>query len=94
MGCVKCKKALVRALTDYFADFRAKRTELLTDKAILEGYLRDGAERARTRAVETMELVRDVRFMRRHLAGFGLRPVEGTPGTGTWHVGEVRIAND
>lgn len=63
MGCVKCKKNLVRALTDYFADFRAKRTELLTDKAILDGYLRDGADRARARAVDTMDLVRDAMKM-------------------------------
>ncbi len=59
MGCVKCKKNLVGALTDYFADFRAKRSELLDDKTILDGYLREGASRARSRAIETMDLVRD-----------------------------------
>ncbi len=63
MGCVKCKKNLAGALIDYFADFRAKRSELLADKAILDAYLKDGADRARQRAAETMVLVRDAMGM-------------------------------
>jgi len=63
MGCVKCKKNLIRALIDYFADFRAKRSELLADKALLDSYLADGADRARQRAAETMVLVREAMKM-------------------------------
>jgi len=58
VGCVACKKALMQAIVDYFADFRAKRSELLADKAQLDAILEDGAKRARERAAETMILVR------------------------------------
>ncbi len=58
IGCVKCKKNLIRGLVDYFADFRARREELLADPAQIDNYLKDGAERARQRASETMVLVR------------------------------------
>ncbi len=57
-GCVKCKRLLSDILVGTFAPFRAKREELLSDKAQLKRYLDIGAEKARTRAEETMKLVR------------------------------------
>lgn len=58
VGCVGCKRALLSALVDYFADFRTRREVLLSDKAQLDDYLKRGADRARVRAAETMRLVR------------------------------------
>ena len=60
---MKCKKNLAGALIDYFADFRAKRSELLADKTILDAYLKDGADRARQQAAETMVSVREAMGM-------------------------------
>ncbi|MCK5833552.1 tryptophan--tRNA ligase [bacterium] len=57
-GCVGCKRALLGAIIEFFKDFRAKREELLADKALLDEYLAEGAQRARERANETMLLVR------------------------------------
>jgi len=65
IGCVGCKKALLRAIVDYFQDFRIRREELLSDKSQLEGYLESGADRARERAAETMKLVREAMHMYR-----------------------------
>ncbi|HHS50861.1 MAG TPA: tryptophan--tRNA ligase [candidate division Zixibacteria bacterium] len=63
VGCVGCKKALLSALIDYFADFRERREELLADKAQLDAFLESGADRARQRASETMKLVREAMHM-------------------------------
>lgn len=57
-GCVKCKRLLADILVETFKPFRAKREELLSDKAQLKKYLDMGAEKARTRVEETMKLVR------------------------------------
>ncbi len=57
-GCVKCKKLLAGRLIDRFAPFRAKREELLADREQLRKILEQGAEKARTRAEETMKIVR------------------------------------
>ncbi|MBN2543858.1 tryptophan--tRNA ligase [bacterium] len=57
-GCVKCKNLLADMIIDYFADFRNKRKELLSDKSGLDGILRRGADKARQKAEETMERVR------------------------------------
>jgi len=65
VGCVACKKALVRALVDYFEDFRNRRSELLGDKTELDRLLENGAERARERAAETMISVRKAMNMYR-----------------------------
>ena len=43
--------------------------------------------------VPVMTLVRGVRFMRRHVAGFGLRAAKGARG-GTYHIDEVRLTHD
>ncbi|MCD6418797.1 tryptophan--tRNA ligase [bacterium] len=57
-GCVKCKKLLAEMLVEKFASFRKKREELLADREQLRRILRDGAEKARARAEETMKIVR------------------------------------
>lgn len=48
------KAALADAITDYFADFRKKKKELLADKQQLAHILTDGASRAREIAHSTM----------------------------------------
>lgn len=52
------KTALAEAISDYFADFRKKRAELLTNPAEIERILELGAARARTVATKTMDEVR------------------------------------
>jgi len=65
IGCVSCKKDLLKAIVDYFADFREKRKSLLNDKTELDKILEEGAEKARERASETMRLVREAMHMYR-----------------------------
>lgn len=57
-GCVKCKRLLADRIIEKFAPFRERREQLLADREQLRKILSDGAERARTRAEETMILVR------------------------------------
>lgn len=54
------KKVLAAAMSDYFAPFREKRKELLTDHDKLAEHLFAGAEKARRVAQETMEEVREI----------------------------------
>jgi len=53
------KKRLFGALWDYFAEFRARRTELEADPGHVERVLAAGAERAREVAEAVMQRVRD-----------------------------------
>jgi len=58
LGCVECKRKCAVAISEYLAPIRERRKELQTDeKSILE-MLSEGAERARERAQETMNQVR------------------------------------
>ncbi len=57
-GCVKCKKLLIECLSARFAEFRAKRAEILDDCAQIENILTRGAEIARESAEATMREVR------------------------------------
>ena len=57
-GCVKCKRLLADRIIEKFTPFRERREQLLADREQLRKILSDGAERARTRAEETMILVR------------------------------------
>ena len=58
LGCVECKRKCAVAISEYLASIRERRKELQTDeKSILE-MLSEGAERARERAQETMNQVR------------------------------------
>ena len=59
LGCVDCKKRVAQAVADYLAPLREKRRELEADPGRVDEIIRDGDERARVRAVETMERVRD-----------------------------------
>lgn len=52
------KSELAKAISDYFEDFRKKKSELLSDKKKLDKILEDGADRARKIASETMEEVK------------------------------------
>jgi tryptophanyl-tRNA synthetase len=52
------KKELQAALTDYFAPFRQKRTELVKNLDYVHEVLRKGGDRANAVASETMAKVR------------------------------------
>jgi tryptophanyl-tRNA synthetase len=58
IGCVDCKKILAVNMNAYFADIRAKRTELAKDPDTTWDMLRDGARRASELAEATMVDVR------------------------------------
>ena len=58
IGCVDCKKILAANMNAYFADMRAKRTELAKDPDTTWDMLRDGARRASEIAEATMVDVR------------------------------------
>ena len=53
------KKDLGQVVEDFVTPFRARTIELLEDRAELDAILRDGAERARTVAAETLASVYD-----------------------------------
>jgi tryptophanyl-tRNA synthetase len=52
------KEVLAKDISDYFAEFREKRTELLADPAKIARVLSDGAEKARAQAKETLKEVK------------------------------------
>jgi tryptophanyl-tRNA synthetase len=52
------KQELVGLIWDYFKEAREKRADLLNDKGYLKQVLADGAEKARTKATPTLQLVR------------------------------------
>jgi len=53
-GCTECKKNLGGVISDYLADIRHKREELLKDKAKIHSILEKGALKAQKVASETM----------------------------------------
>lgn len=57
-GCTDCKKDLAAVLDAFLDPIRAKRTELLADRAELERILLEGTDRARRVASETMAEVK------------------------------------
>lgn len=57
-GCVQNKRELADILNATLEPFRVRRRELLGDPGQLERYLKDGADRAREVASETMRVVR------------------------------------
>jgi tryptophanyl-tRNA synthetase len=59
LGCVDCKKVLIERLNEALADLRSRRAELIAHPDQVRDILRQGAERARRRAGETMVLVRE-----------------------------------
>ena len=63
-GCMQNKNELTEILVQRLAPMRGMREMLLADPAELERVLHRGADRARTVAAETMELVRDAMGLR------------------------------
>jgi len=59
MGYGDAKKRLAELMTNYFKPYREKREELGKDHDYLRKVLKDGADRARTIARETLNNVRD-----------------------------------
>jgi tryptophanyl-tRNA synthetase len=57
-GCVQNKRELIEILNAALEPIRSRRAELLSDPVQLDGYLKQGAEKARAAASETMQLVR------------------------------------
>jgi tryptophanyl-tRNA synthetase len=59
IGCVDCKKLLAKNINVHFEPFRERRARLAAEPAHIHDVLRDGAERARTIARQTMAEVRE-----------------------------------
>jgi len=59
IGCVQDKKLLADIMVETLAPIRARREEIDRDPSIVWDALRDGSNRARERAAETLETVRD-----------------------------------
>jgi tryptophanyl-tRNA synthetase len=53
VGCTECKKTLGGIISDYLADIRSKREELLKDEGKIDSILEKGAAKARKAAAET-----------------------------------------
>jgi len=58
IGCVEHKKQFAQDLIDYFAPFRERRAEFAAHPDLVWDILRDGAERARAIATQTIAEVR------------------------------------
>jgi len=59
IGCVDCKKLFAENLNKNLQPFREKRAQLAADPNSIRDVLRDGANRARSIAKQTMDEVRD-----------------------------------
>lgn len=57
-GAAALKMLLTEAVNEYFRPLRARRAELATDRAAVRAVLRDGNERARALATDTLSRVR------------------------------------
>ena len=55
LGCVDCKRAAARRISDYLLPLRQKRKEIEEKKGYVEGVLKEGALRAGKAARETMD---------------------------------------
>ena len=66
IGYGEAKKRLLAKINEYFEPFRQRRKQLAADPDYVEGVLRQGAQRARTEARKTMELVRQAVGMLPH----------------------------
>jgi tryptophanyl-tRNA synthetase len=60
LGCVECKKRIAEAISRTLEPMRATRAHLESRPGEVRAILEDGEERARVRAAETMQRVRDV----------------------------------
>lgn len=59
LGCVDCKRGVGEAIADFLAPLREKRAALEARPGAVEDIVAEGDEKARARAIETMELVRE-----------------------------------
>lgn len=60
IGCLECKKVMIRHVIDDLAPFRAKRAELEEKPKVIEEVLQAGHQAAQEKASETMGEVREV----------------------------------
>lgn len=58
IGCIECKKLLSDNVAETLAGFREKRRELATDPGLVKKVLKEGADRARPIAVQTIHDIR------------------------------------
>jgi len=58
IGCLDCKKVLIKNVFKILEPIRAKRQHLINNPELLAGIVDKGTEKARKSAQETMELVR------------------------------------
>ncbi len=58
LGCVECKRMVVKALEEFISPFREQREALLKDKGTLEDIFLEGSRKAEEIAKGTMEEVR------------------------------------
>jgi tryptophanyl-tRNA synthetase len=59
IGCIDCKKVLIRNVFRILEPIWKKRSELTTDPDLLSDIVKKGTEKARKEAQETMEIVRE-----------------------------------
>jgi tryptophanyl-tRNA synthetase len=59
LGCVECKMRAGEAIASYLKPLRAKRRALEANPGAVDEIVAEGDEKARERAVETMEMVRE-----------------------------------
>ncbi len=59
IGCVDDKKLIAERLIEFLTPIRERRAELMRDRSTLLDIVRDGSRRARERARETLERVRE-----------------------------------
>lgn len=62
IGCVDCKKMLIKNLNEALKPFREKRKELLNKEKTIKEILIEGSKKASQKAKETLEEVRDAIF--------------------------------
>ena len=71
IGCVDDKRLIAERLIEFLTPIRERRVELMRDRSTLLDIVRDGSLRARERAKETMERVRE---------GLSMSYRDGAPG--------------
>lgn len=60
IGCIDCKKILIKNIFTYMKPLWEKRNELMNKPAVLFDIARSGSEKAKQAAEETLKIVRDV----------------------------------
>ncbi len=61
-GCTECKSILAEQLTSYLRPIREKREKIMADRGYIDAILKQGASRAKEKAVITMQEVRKAVF--------------------------------